>query len=545
MSDKPPLKKKSGKSSKKKGSRPSSPSRSPKSPKSPSSPKSNKSRSSSPTSSRRAESPQAKAPQTAVNPASICQAHKKEFKLFSETLEVPICEECLVSPPLNGIHSKVVPIEEAHRYRLAAVYNTLNSHLFSKREQLMAQMHRVDYRLDEIKRVKMMIERDMKSEFSAMNERLNSSCGTKIAILQHDIAELNGDLERINNIIQTIENSGQDMIGFLQQAGHLRDAIEISVAKPFRTDIDVYQESLPRELAEIRSMVEKFPALQAIVAFKDELIWKLLHERSGTGDIDVTTQKELAEWARLTDKFSQELEKFKLNCEYCGVPMDDETVNSNCPKNSSYSLKPLESSTPSGYHGNNRHYFSRNKPQKPEPQHKNLDSKFQNTQNPSSSPPEKDLNSAVRAIGAISKERGIDLENLFKPYDVLNLGLISPTDFYQILSRNFGLSGNQINTMVYEYDPNRSGRIQYNLLIRDTLGEIPAVFDKLHLKANSFLDSCRKADSLTEGMLKQEAFKDVLRSQGLSQEETREVLNVVELSSQGLVPYLNFYNRIK
>ena len=49
-----------------------------------------------------------------------------------------------------------------------------------------------------------MIERDMKNEFSAMQERLNSACGSKVAILTHDINELNNDLDRINFVITSV-----------------------------------------------------------------------------------------------------------------------------------------------------------------------------------------------------------------------------------------------------------------------------------------------------------------------------------------------------
>lgn len=168
----------------------------------------------------------------------------------------------------------------------------------------MAQVHRIEYRLEEIRRVKLMIERDMKSEFSAMNERLNAACGAKVAMLEHDIAELHGDLDRINHVIGAVDNSSHDMIGFLQKSAELRDTLEVSITKPFRTDIEVSPDDLPRELAGIREMVRQFPAMQALVAFKDELIWKLLHEQAGEGEIDEQSQKELAEWARLTDKFA-------------------------------------------------------------------------------------------------------------------------------------------------------------------------------------------------------------------------------------------------
>ena len=39
------------------------------------------------------------------------------------------------------------------------------------------QIRRLEYRIEEIKRSKLTIERDMKGEFSSMNERLNGTYG--------------------------------------------------------------------------------------------------------------------------------------------------------------------------------------------------------------------------------------------------------------------------------------------------------------------------------------------------------------------------------
>ena len=55
--------------------------------------------------------------------------------------------------------------------------------LIPKRGQLVAQVTRLDYRIEEIKSVKGIIERDIKNEYGGILERLNSAEGTKLAIL--------------------------------------------------------------------------------------------------------------------------------------------------------------------------------------------------------------------------------------------------------------------------------------------------------------------------------------------------------------------------
>lgn len=69
-----------------------------------------------------------------------------------------------------------------------------------KKDQILAQIHRLEYRIEEIKYVKGIIERDIRAEFSAMLEKLNRAEGMKTTLLQHEIAELQKDLEKINEI---------------------------------------------------------------------------------------------------------------------------------------------------------------------------------------------------------------------------------------------------------------------------------------------------------------------------------------------------------
>ena len=48
----------------------------------------------------------------------------------------------------------------------------------------------MDHRLDEIKAVRGVIEKDIRDEYAAIMARLKSSEGVKLAVLQYDIAEV-------------------------------------------------------------------------------------------------------------------------------------------------------------------------------------------------------------------------------------------------------------------------------------------------------------------------------------------------------------------
>lgn len=263
-----------------------------------------------------------------------CFRHHKEVKYFCEYHEEVLCEDCLVSPPYTTSQKKILSIEEAYRKRFTAAYHILNSRIFPKKHEINSQISKITNQLDEIREVKLAIEKDMKNEFSAMNERLNSSYGTKIALLEYDMIELQSDLERINYLTNSIQSANSDIQAFLSRYTEIKDTADLVLAKPFRTEIEVDPNTLPKELVDIRENVLKYPAYYSLVAAKDELIWKLTHEISETGKVDESTQKELSEWAKLTEKFSMELNKYKMVCEYCSVFLDNISVNSNCSRNS-------------------------------------------------------------------------------------------------------------------------------------------------------------------------------------------------------------------
>lgn len=103
-------------------------------------------------------------------------------------------------------------------------------------------------------------------------ERLRSAEGVKLAVLQHDIAEVQKDITRIDEILMSMEEvakGGQltlqqtqqlmpDMLGFLHKYRQLNDNIEYAVTKQFKVEIDIYPNDLPRELAEKRVLMEHY-----------------------------------------------------------------------------------------------------------------------------------------------------------------------------------------------------------------------------------------------------------------------------------------------
>ena len=130
-------------------------------------------------------------------------------------------------------------------------------------------------------------------------ERLRSAEGVKLAVLQHDIAEVQKDITRIDEILMTMEEIasgdqnevptgqiqsqglnafGPDSLQFLHKYRQLNDNIEYACTKHFKVEIDVLPNDLPRELAERRVLMDHYEEQRKLLKFKDDVIWKLSQE---------------------------------------------------------------------------------------------------------------------------------------------------------------------------------------------------------------------------------------------------------------------------
>lgn len=249
---------------------------------------------------------------------------------------------------------RISSIDDAFNARYDIIANAIKNTLIPKRSQLIGQITRIDYRIEEIKTVKGIIQRDIKNEYGGVMERLNSAEGVKLAILQYDIAEIQKDVNKIDGILQHLDelngvNAPQpplptagslvqpvvqqniNMLGFLTQYKRLQEDIDDLITKQFKVDISVIPNDLPRELAEKRVKLEEYEKQKAVLKQKNEIIFKLAEEMKIREN---TIKDELGKQTlTLLDEYAAELKKFQKICTFCGVHLDNIAVNLDCPKN--------------------------------------------------------------------------------------------------------------------------------------------------------------------------------------------------------------------
>lgn len=499
----------------------------------------NKSGKSSPKGSKRSKKssspspPQSPGPE--IDPAYLCPQHNKELTLFNESTEQPLCPVC-VSELGPGPH-KISNLEEAYRYRQAAVHNMLTTHLFNKKEQLLARMHRTEYRLEELKRVELLTMRDTKGEFGAILDRLNASCNLKEAMLVNELTELQNDLGRIDYINSAIEAGPADVTLFLSQFPKLKNAAEFAASKPFKTLIEVTPEDLPNELAKLSECVDDQEAFTHLTAFKDEVLWRLLHERTGSGTIREEAKRELTQWVELTNKLVAELEKLQLVCEYCGEALTVESANRTCGKNTGYTLANREIQGKDSSRGTGRHRFSKPKPLPPS----------QPSQIPHNFPTSGSLLSPEDVIANMRlaiRARPIDVESLFRNYDVLNTGTVTPTDFYQIASSAFGINGQQAALLMERYDAKGSGRVDYRAFSSELMAEYYGFIERAKERLRTLREEFNIADGRHVGKVHNDLFSGVLRKCGFNAYDINFALRLAEVTSENDVLYPQLLSKL-
>ncbi len=304
---------------------------------------------------------------------NVCSIHGQPFALFCESCEEPICYECQYA----GMHSadlhKIVDAKEAAATRMQYLTSKIYEAVMKKRDAVLAQADKVDYRLGEIKSVCGIIEKDIKTEYSGMLDRLGSVEGTKLAILQHDMASLQKDIERIDSALNSVDEFSQgdskcDYAAFLAKFKEMREYMEYAITKPFKSEIAVTPQDLPGEQMVRQNTFEKAKQVDNLLRLKDKIILDLLREnkkaQTSEAELETAVQQDWGEWQGLIDRFTQCLTTYSLVCSFCGVPLTESAINSKCLRNRephrdlSKERYTAEEPAPETV-GNERHYFGK------------------------------------------------------------------------------------------------------------------------------------------------------------------------------------------
>ena len=137
---------------------------------------------------------------------------------------------------------------------------------------------------------------------------------------------LQKDLERIDLILQVVDDYTQgelqnDIIGFLSKFREIKEFLEYTLGKTIHTQIDVVPNDLPRELTQKRKLLERAAQADLLLKLRDGIMWDLMQKNE-------RVPKE-----GFFESYESELSQYEMICGYCGVRLDEFSVNTNCPRN--------------------------------------------------------------------------------------------------------------------------------------------------------------------------------------------------------------------
>jgi hypothetical protein len=365
-------------------------------------------------------------------------------------------------------------LNSAYKAAISELSYALSSGLLNKRDLLLAQIHRISHRMDEIHYIKGIIEKDIKGEFGGIIDRLKSAEGKKIAVIQNEMAHLQADIDRIEAIAGQYEEFKADKIKFLLRSRNFREDVENILLKAFKVEVDETPYDLPRELKDLREKLERKTVGNQLLKFKDEIIWRLFNERKtrevqSVEKFNHSVAQEIESWAKLTDKYSEELKRYQLICYFCAEPMGPMNLNKKCKINEAKQIPQgfngfTQKRPEQEFLGVGRHFFARPK--------ENLFSSnqaFDNLQQLFSDQQSEvirrktmyEIENNLVLVKKLAREKNINVENLLKSHDKSDLGMMSKPKFTYLLNEKLGVSLDKINCFMMLLDPYQKGLINY------------------------------------------------------------------------------------
>jgi hypothetical protein len=238
---------------------------------------------------------------------------------------------------------------------------------------LYAQIQRISYRMDEIKFIRSIIEKDAVVEFNGMIDRSRCCEGQKTAVLQNEMAQLQKEIGRIDQIVGEYAKIRDDEAEMMLRARALKETVESIMTRPFKKEIDVTPEDLPRELTNLRAILHRASAMPALLKIKNEIIYQLHQDETGihknaVSNFNQMASKELESWSQYLSQTQADVKQFQLICYYCAETLNDNSINGQCYLNKKkLSDKDKRDKGFTGFtkkhpkdkfFGNGQHYFS-------------------------------------------------------------------------------------------------------------------------------------------------------------------------------------------
>ena len=278
----------------------------------------------------------------------LCYHHQQyPLNYYCDTCNETICNQCQIIGPHNTNYHRIISLQDAYNKRIKYI-NSQRPLLINKLNQLNNYNSLINELFEKVTSAKKVIERDVRKDFTQLTEKIKDIEGKRDTILSYEASQLqniqNKILDIINYIKDVQESKNVDLISFLLQYKNVMNAIRNIMEKPIKEKIDLSMtENYPNDLEERHRILDDYKRIKQELVKKDESLWKILKEKKDKERENIIKEKEksqneIEEWVKLSDRYSQELKKYKVVCSFCGRYLDGTIVNYDCEANENFYL---------------------------------------------------------------------------------------------------------------------------------------------------------------------------------------------------------------
>jgi hypothetical protein len=290
-----------------------------------------------------------------------CYHHTSNPLLYyCDTCNEPICIDCKEKGPHNSNLHNVCNIIEIYKKKFFELKNLIETKIKEKFNDNINKINYYNYIGNCIRDYKENIEKNIRKEYNNKIENVNGIFGKKLAIINYESSMLQKDVNIIMEIFNFMNEIKEncDMVLFLLKYKNINEIIENQIAKPEYNNKNLYNEINSNNFdnnnlnenvnIENNDILNKYKRYEKLNKIKDEIIWKMLKDNNNNinnnnlnnnninlynSEILNKTKMEIEEWAKLSDKFANELSKYNLICCFCKKKLDENIINEICEKN--------------------------------------------------------------------------------------------------------------------------------------------------------------------------------------------------------------------
>ena len=175
----------------------------------------------------------------------FCIHHKLPLKLFCDSCNEPICEECKVVGPHETKLHNVKTIIEAYNEKYKILLNIVENKIVGDINRLINNQNIIENKIKEIEKKASIIEKEINESFYKNIEKVKSEKGKRIAILNfesskfqkeminiQEIINFNNEYIKNNNNLFNNKNDEEDKIEYLLKYKNVMENIESIISKP-------------------------------------------------------------------------------------------------------------------------------------------------------------------------------------------------------------------------------------------------------------------------------------------------------------------------